>query len=65
MQHLKFVCNMRAQSNPWFAEYLLRIGDGTEEINSEGEVCLPHEICVPSTVNDTDLDALVQYVFPN
>ena len=23
--------NMRAQSDPWFSEYLLRIGNGTEE----------------------------------
>jgi hypothetical protein len=26
MRHLKLVRNMRAQSDPWFAEYLLRIG---------------------------------------
>jgi len=24
IQHLKLVHNMRAKSNPWFAEYLLR-----------------------------------------
>jgi ATP-dependent DNA helicase PIF1 len=26
MRHLKLVRNMRAQSDPWFADYLLRIG---------------------------------------
>ncbi|RCV43190.1 hypothetical protein SETIT_9G275200v2 [Setaria italica] len=47
MHHLKLVRNMRAQSDPWFAEYLLRIGGGTEEVNGDGDVCLPDDICVP------------------
>eukprot|EP00267_Zea_mays_P047695 XP_020400180.1 uncharacterized protein LOC109942520 [Zea mays] len=34
---------MRAQSDPWFAEYLLRVGGGTEEANNDGDVCLPDE----------------------
>jgi ATP-dependent DNA helicase PIF1 len=29
VRHLKLVRNMRAQSDPWFADYLLRIGGGT------------------------------------
>ncbi|PWZ17976.1 hypothetical protein Zm00014a_012873 [Zea mays] len=33
MCHLKLVRNMRAKSDPWFAEYLLRVGGGTEEVN--------------------------------
>ncbi|XP_002464128.2 ATP-dependent DNA helicase PIF2 [Sorghum bicolor] len=31
MRHLKLVHNMRANSDPWFAKYLLRIGGGSEE----------------------------------
>ncbi|XP_025825166.1 uncharacterized protein LOC112900525 [Panicum hallii] len=31
MRHLELVRNMRAQSNPWFADYLLRIDGGTKE----------------------------------
>uniref|UniRef100_A0A453JKF9 ATP-dependent DNA helicase n=1 Tax=Aegilops tauschii subsp. strangulata TaxID=200361 RepID=A0A453JKF9_AEGTS len=38
MRHLKLVRNMRAHSDPWFAEYLLHIGDGKEETNRDGEV---------------------------
>ena len=41
MRHLKLVRNMRAQSDPGFAEYLLRIGCGTEEVNGDGDVRLP------------------------
>ncbi|EFE88057.1 hypothetical protein BIFBRE_05094, partial [Bifidobacterium breve DSM 20213 = JCM 1192] len=32
MQHLRLVHNMRAQNDREFADYLLRIGDGTEEV---------------------------------
>ncbi|XP_062228527.1 uncharacterized protein LOC133926554 [Phragmites australis] len=64
MRHLKLVCNMRAQSDPWFAKYLLRIGGGTEEANGDGDVRLPDEICVPYTGEDTDLDKLIDNVFP-
>ena len=31
MRHLKLVRNMRAKSDPWFAEYFLRVGGGSEE----------------------------------
>ncbi|WVZ95725.1 hypothetical protein U9M48_041454 [Paspalum notatum var. saurae] len=64
MTHLNLVHNMRAQSDPWFAEYLLRIGDGTEETNSGGEIRLPDEVCVPYTGSDIDLDGLIDCIFP-
>ncbi|WVZ95702.1 hypothetical protein U9M48_041434 [Paspalum notatum var. saurae] len=64
MTHLKLVHNMRAQSDPWFAEYLLRIRDGTEETNSGGEIRLPDEVCVPYTGSDIDLDGLIDCIFP-
>eukprot|EP00267_Zea_mays_P024246 XP_008650741.1 uncharacterized protein LOC103631661 [Zea mays] len=44
MYHLKLVQNMRAQSDPWFAEYLLRVGGGTEVANNDGDVRLPDEV---------------------
>jgi len=65
MRHLKLVHNMRAHSDPWFAESLLRIGNRIEESNADGEVCLPDEICVPYTGDDNDLDRLIQCIFPN
>ncbi|XP_062206556.1 ATP-dependent DNA helicase PIF1-like [Phragmites australis] len=64
MRHLKLVRNMRAQSDPWFAEYLLRIGGGTEVAYGDGDVRLPDEICVSYTWEDTDLDKLIDNVFP-
>ncbi|ONM24733.1 hypothetical protein ZEAMMB73_Zm00001d006695 [Zea mays] len=65
MCHLKLVQNMRAQSDPWFAEYLLRVGGGTEEANNDGDIRLPDEVCVPYTGNDRDLDRLIDDIYPN
>ncbi|XP_052142068.1 uncharacterized protein LOC127761779 [Oryza glaberrima] len=62
MVQLKLVRNMRAQNDAWFAEYLLRVGNGTEEVNKEGHICLPLDICVPYK---GDLDGLIDTVFPN
>jgi ATP-dependent DNA helicase PIF1 len=57
---------MRAHSDPWFAEYLLRIGDGKKEANGEGDVRLPNDIYVPNTGKKVfDLDTLVDNVFPS
>jgi hypothetical protein len=47
MQHLKLVRNMRAKSDPWFAEYLLHIRGSSEEANGDGEIRLPDDICIP------------------
>jgi hypothetical protein len=38
---------MRAKNDPWYAKYLLHIGGGSEEANSDGEIRLPHDICIP------------------
>lgn len=65
MHHLKLVHNMRAHSDPWFVEYLLHIGGGMEETNGDGDVCLLDKICMKSTGKDSDLDALIDYVFPS
>ncbi|PWZ10632.1 ATP-dependent DNA helicase PIF1 [Zea mays] len=65
MSHLKLVSNMRAKNNPWFAEYLLRVGGGTEDTNSDGDICLPDQVCVPYSGSDSDLDNLIDFVFPN
>lgn len=64
MRHLQLVRNMRAQNDPWFVEYLLRIGNGTEEINDNGDIHLPDNICVPYTGDDSDLDKLMESVYP-
>jgi ATP-dependent DNA helicase PIF1 len=65
MCHLKLVRNMRAQSDPWFAYYLLRIGGGgTEEVNGDNNVRIPDEICVPYSGDaEKDLHTLIDIIF--
>ncbi|XP_071684932.1 uncharacterized protein [Lolium perenne] len=63
MNQLRLVHNMRAQSDPWFADFLLRIGNGTEESDADNNVQLPEDICVPYTGKDSDLDMLIEHVF--
>jgi ATP-dependent DNA helicase PIF1 len=62
---LKLVCDMRAQSDSWFTDYLLHIGGGTEEVNSDGEVKLPDEICFLYTGKASDLDTLINSILLN
>lgn len=64
VQHLKLVHYMRAPSDPWFAEYILRVGNNTEDIADDGCVRLPDEICILYTGRDSDINLLIESVFP-
>jgi hypothetical protein len=66
MHQLPLVTNMRAHSDPWFADYLLRVGNGTEEADEEANIRLPTDICIPSTdMEKDDLQKLIDHVFPS
>jgi ATP-dependent DNA helicase PIF1 len=56
---------MRAQSNTWFADYLLRIGNGIEETIGDDYVCLPDDILIEYTDNKESINQLIQEVFPS
>ncbi|XP_062186639.1 uncharacterized protein LOC133890197 [Phragmites australis] len=63
MRDLRLVHNMRAQSDPWYVEYLLRIGNDTEEADGDGNIRIPDDICVPYIGKDADLNKLIDNVF--
>jgi ATP-dependent DNA helicase PIF1 len=50
---------MRAQKDPNFANFLLHIGGGIDEVNNDGEVLLPDDLCIPYTGDDKDLNVLI------
>jgi ATP-dependent DNA helicase PIF1 len=56
---------MRAQSDPWFSEYLLRIGNGTEETIGDDYVRLPEEIVIGYPDTEVAVNKLIQDVFPS
>ena len=57
--------NMRAQSDPWFSEYLLRIGNGTEETIGDDYIHLPDDIVIGFTDTEVAVNKLIQDVFPS
>jgi ATP-dependent DNA helicase PIF1 len=57
--------NMRAQSDPWFSEYLLRIGNGTEETIGDDYVRLLDDIVIGYTDTEVAVNKLIQDVFPS
>jgi ATP-dependent DNA helicase PIF1 len=63
MRHVKLAHNMRAQSDPWFADYLLCIDGSIEEDNGDGDVHLLDKIRGPHTLDDSDLDRLIESIF--
>jgi hypothetical protein len=63
MQHLKLVRNMRAQNDPWFTEFLLRVGNRTEETNEKGEILLPQSICMEHKIEYNGLDRLIDHIY--
>ncbi|XP_020188388.1 uncharacterized protein [Aegilops tauschii subsp. strangulata] len=48
-----------------FADYLLRVGNGTEDVDDQGNILLPEDICLPSTGEVDDLEKLIDHVFPS
>ena len=54
MHKIRLTRNMRAQTDPWFSSYLLRIGNGTEETIRDDYVCLPEDIVIGYTHDNED-----------
>jgi hypothetical protein len=63
MQHLKLVWNIRAQNDPWFTEFLLRVGNRIEETNEKGEILLPQSICMEHKIEDNGLDRMIDHIY--
>ncbi|RCV18220.1 hypothetical protein SETIT_3G282400v2 [Setaria italica] len=48
VRRIRLTQNMRAQSDMWFADYLLRMGNGTKETFGDEYVLLPDDIFIDS-----------------
>lgn len=57
--------NMRARNDPTFCEYLLRIGNGEETLNSENKIQIPDSLIIPFTTVEQSLDTLFNITYPN
>jgi ATP-dependent DNA helicase PIF1 len=56
---------LRAQSDSWFAENLLRIGNGTKETIADDYVLLPDDILIDNPSEKNCIDLLIERVFPD
>jgi ATP-dependent DNA helicase PIF1 len=66
IRKIRLTRNMRAQTDPWFSSYLLRIGNGTEETIGIDYVRLPEDIVIGYTADNEDsINTLIQHVFPS
>ncbi|KAL6873859.1 hypothetical protein ACP4OV_013941 [Aristida adscensionis] len=65
MKKIRLSRNMRAQSDPWFSDYLLRIGNGTEPTIGDDYVRLPDDIVISYTDTEDSINKLISDVFPS
>jgi ATP-dependent DNA helicase PIF1 len=56
--------NMRAQSDSWFSDYLLRISNGTKDTFMGDYVRLPKDIVIEYK-DEHSIDRLIDCVFPD
>ena len=56
---------MWAHDDPWFSEYLLQIGNGTEETIGDDYVRLPDDIVIRYTEDEKAINTLIENVFPS
>ena len=61
---IKLQQNMRAQSDIWFSEFLLRIGNGTEESFANDYEQLPNDILIEYE-SEESIHILIDRVFPD
>ena len=65
IRKIRLTRNMRAQTDPWFFEFLLRIGNGTEESIGDDYIHLPDDIVIPYTATNESINKLVDDIFPS
>nr|XP_043623580.1 ATP-dependent DNA helicase PIF1-like [Erigeron canadensis] len=62
---MRLTVNMRALTDPWFLDFLLRIGDGEEEAIDEFFICIPGDMTIPYTNPDQAKKDLINEIFPS
>lgn len=56
---------MRALLDPIFTEFLLRLGDGRENLEDDDVVSLPSQIVIANNDESQGLNVLIKYVYPH
>ena len=56
---------MRALSDPWFSDFLLRGDNGDEETMDKNFIRIPDDMAIPYTNQNNSKDALIDAIFPS
>ncbi|XP_073131918.1 uncharacterized protein [Henckelia pumila] len=68
MYHLTLSKNMRARSNPLFSDFFLRVGNGTECLDADGNIQIPDNMVIKYDEDDDEdfsEQKLIDHIFPN
>ncbi|XP_022040633.1 ATP-dependent DNA helicase PIF1-like [Helianthus annuus] len=57
--------NMRAHTDSWFSEFLLRVGNGIEETIDGNQIRIPDDMTIPFTTKENTIKQLIQAIFPS
>ena len=57
--------NMRARFDPYFSDFLLRVGDGKEPTTDAEKIKIPASMIIPYKEDNISLKALIDVTFPN
>ncbi|KAK9070526.1 hypothetical protein SSX86_010928 [Deinandra increscens subsp. villosa] len=62
---MRLTINMRALNDPLFSDFLLRVGDGTEESIEGSFIRIPDSMTIPSTIRENSMKELIDAIFPS
>ncbi|KAK9058181.1 hypothetical protein SSX86_023021 [Deinandra increscens subsp. villosa] len=62
---MRLSINMRALNDPWFSDFLLRVGDGTEESIEGSFIRIPDDMTIPSAIRENSIKELIDAIFPS
>ncbi|KAL4583975.1 hypothetical protein LXL04_008563 [Taraxacum kok-saghyz] len=65
IRRLRLRINMRAVTDPWFSDFLLRVGDGEEATVEDNFIRIPDDMAIPYVDKSTSVDALISEIFPS
>ncbi|KAL4583062.1 hypothetical protein LXL04_007626 [Taraxacum kok-saghyz] len=65
IKKLSLTINMRALADPWFSEFLMRVGDGEEGAINGTFIRIPDDMSIPYTDKGKSKDDLIDAIFPS
>nr|XP_043618603.1 ATP-dependent DNA helicase PIF1-like [Erigeron canadensis] len=65
IKKMRLTVNMRARTDPWFSDFLLKVGDGDEEVINGNFIRIPDDMTIPYTNGAKPKEDLISAIFPS